>query len=246
MNRRFLFALVCCGSLLLFATEDSSGALVNITFDNSVRTTDIGTITQVSNTTGGTTLPPSSVEYSVSGLSIDSIGALDDSFSFIFSLSATGSAASGVAAIGIGSSGGDWGINSNGTAGGEAAGSFDAVGESLTLSFTSASVSLGTVSTDLPFVSFLGFTGFDLTSFGADTYDLQGTTVDGTGLSTDPNSFSPTQSFTIAHRSGSFSISDIRARFDVSAATAVPEPSSLAMVCLSGIGFVSFRRRHRI
>ena len=226
--------------------QSASAIIVNVTFDRSVRLSDAGAIAEVTNTVGASNGATAALGYTVSDLTIDGNGTMDDSINFEFLLSATGSTASGVPARGIGFSSGAMGVNTDDSPASDNASLFDLDGESLALSLTSATVSLGAGATTPGQIDFIGFTGFGLNAFfGSDSYILSGgTSADGSALTTSPAVFDPHPNFTLAYDASTggngFRIHEIQARFEI---TAIPEPSSALFAGVLGLGIITQRRR---
>lgn len=227
--------------LFLVVSSDAKADVIDVVFDGSNSSSSTGTIGETADGLSANGGSPADISFSVSGLTIDAVGSGDDSLSFTLRASGTGDG--GIE--GFGFSSGDWGVNSTG---GDTANQFDRIGESMTWNFVDATVSLGAGSSQIGQVTFTGFTGFELTAFGSgDRYDLSGTSEDGTALATDPLTFLPTSSFTISYNdnggaNNGFRISDIGARFDVSA---VPEPAVPACFLCLGLIFSRVRRDSR-
>ncbi|GAA5496225.1 hypothetical protein Rhal01_02407 [Rubritalea halochordaticola] len=193
-------------------------------------------ITQGSTTDGGA---DQTLIFTVSGLTLDSFGAGDDSLVINLQLSATSSLDT---VSGIGRSFEAWGVNN----------SLIDVGETLTFSMGTAQVNLGAGTTDIvESVVFNGFTGFDLLNVGAgETFDITGTdNSDATGVSISQNQGyllgggEQEQSFTyVASGTGGMRIYEVTNSFTVTT-TAVPEPSSVALLGFGGLALVMRRRR---
>ena len=221
-------------------------AVVTVTVDAVDVVSDSGTISLVANGISSNSYP-GTLSYAVTGLSIDSVGVADDSFTFEFVFTGTDRTSEGGGdPLGFGASGGAVGVNSTGTADGETANEIDQPGESVTLALSSAVPFLGSGAFETPSLVFLGFTGANISAFGSgDSFDLSGTSADGSGLNADPT-FDPTQTFTLGFNSGNgFRLEDIEAQFDFTA-TAVPEPSMLVTLLSVGvIGSTGVRSRKR-
>ena len=226
----------------IFFSKTIFGEMVIVEFDkdSSTNTTNVGVFSETGDTINSATYP-GSLSYTISGLTVDSIGIADDSISFSFGFTATGSDASGTTPVGFGFNNGAIGVNSAGTVDSEEPSLIDAAGESLSIALTSSSISLGVGATETGVISFVGFTGANISSLGSnDRFDLSGGTgADGLALASDP-SFDPVSSFTIGFNTGGVRVEDIQAQFKVSV---VPEPTSALLFGLFLAGSIPIRRR---
>ena len=230
--------------LFLLLSTSSFGTLIDVQFDKNPDSSSLGGIARVSDATGATLGPVAAISFTVTNLTIDSVGTLDDSIAFEFTLTGTGSDATAPTNhLGFGANSGRWGVNSAG--GGDTASFLDAAGESITLVLSDSTVTLGAGATEMATITFIGFTGFDLANFtgnGGDLFNLSGTSADGMGLGTaaDPTTFDPTPSFTLEHNAGSFRLANITATFD---ASVIPEPSAPALVGIGVLTLMVSRRK---
>ncbi|MFC4992637.1 PEP-CTERM sorting domain-containing protein [Rubritalea tangerina] len=243
-----LLTLTCIVAL----SHSSQAAITNLELglsraDSGSRSfTNLGSLINTGETTSDGGNPQSSV-YQISGLTLDSVGTADDSITLTLTLTGTGSAA----IAGHGASFSYWGVN-------DGSGSASLVDEDESLAFAIGpiSVNLGAGAVETAQATFLGFKGFGALNVATgETFDITGTTnnnatnVDAKGL---PNDTSDTnvelynfsgyeQGFTIAANSGAMRygrvLTDIRIE-----TTAIPEPSSCALLSLAGLTLLRRKR----
>jgi hypothetical protein len=183
----------------------------------------------------GANTPNALYGYTISGIDAAADGTANDSLSFAFGVAALG----GTGNVTF-QDDGAFGVSGN------SAGNLNAVDESLTFSLLNHSLTLGDPGTGS--VTGGGFNRINFTQFGAtETALLSGTSADGT--ITGATSFNATPTFTIGHTGdgSSFRVGPARYRFVITAeATAVPEPSSLALLSIASAGgWMRWQRKRR-
>lgn len=108
----------------------------------------------------------------------------------------------------------------------------------LTISFGNATVALGGGSGDSYIASLVGFTGASIDLRNSPTYSIG----DATGLTGTTATFTSTPSFDLETTSGTGNTRLTNVAFSVSV-TAVPEPSSAALLGLGGLALILRRRK---
>jgi hypothetical protein len=201
-----------------FGAGDSAFDLAT---DNDANTL---TNTRTLNWEAGNEKGAQSISFTVTGLNIDGVGANDDSAIISFQVSGTPRTDGGTnyGFDGYGANN-EWGINSN----------TDPInvnrrrintGESLTVTFTSASLLLNGAATTAYDISFDGFdTGTSTTTAAAEI----STTATSITFDSQPNN----RNFSVKNTASDFTI------------TAVPEPSSAALLGLGGLALILRRRK---
>lgn len=191
---------------------------------------------------GGTS---GTIVFSLTGLDVTNDSTANDSATLTFNVAAVGGNIADT-----GSTGSQIGIAGNGAAG------LSDPSELLTFSFASGSVTLGDPGTGAA-VNFIGFRNVALNGLGAtETVVISGGTgADGTYVGDQSafdstNAFGNVSSFTVnaatpfvTTATDNFSIERFGARIEFQGASAVPEPSSLAVFALGTV--IVYRRRLR-
>jgi len=185
-----------------------------------------------------------SITFNLTGLDVTGDSSANDSASFTFNFSAVGG---NLTDTGTGN-GNQIGIAGNG------AGGLSDPSELLTISYVSGTVTLGDPGTGAA-VDFKGFRNMELNGFGAgeEVVISGGTNIDGTygisqtGTFESGNAFGNVTSFTInaANATDNFSLERLGARIEFQGVSAVPEPSSFALIAIAATGFVARRRRRK-
>lgn len=180
--------------------------------------------------------------FNLSGLNITGDASANDSATLTFNVSAVGGNLADT-----GNTGSQIGITGNGASG------LSDPSELLTFSFGSGSVTLGDPGVGGA-VNFIGFRNLALNGFGSgEVLTISGgTDIDGTFTGSDQSPFNSTNvlgnvsTFTVnANASDNFGVERIGARIEfLGTSTAVPEPSSVALLSVACVG-LAFRRRQR-
>lgn len=195
-----------------------------------------------SNLYGG---PVGTITFNLQGLNVTGDSSANDTASIVLNVSSVGGDITDT-----GANGSQIGITGNNASG------LSDPSELLTFSFASGSVTLGDPGVGAA-VNFIGFRNVALNGFG-DPSEVAvisgGTLIDGsfTGANQSPfnagNAFGNVPSFTInaGNASDNFGVERIGARIEfLGTATAVPEPSSAALLVVGAVGFILRRRRTR-
>lgn len=174
---------------------------------------------------GNTSLTTSVI---VSGVDLEGDGTADDSFNY--SITYAGFDNAGPATINSDGSSGLFGIGNNW---------FDTTGEGVIATFALSSPTFGS-GNEVNLIS-AGFVGVDQgNADGAEKYTLSGgTSSDGVGLN-GHTSFDVMSSYTFTFENGTY---EHRLSYIEVTATAVPEPSSTALLGLAGMALILRRRK---
>lgn len=227
----------------LMTIGSAQAALTTLNFElsrgsaQSVMITPTGTVTN-SNLTTASAGNPQTSGYTITGLTLDSVGTGDDSITFNMILTGTGTGT----IDGFGAAFEAWGVQDD-----DGTGSLVDPDESLAFSFEAASVTLGAGATETATITFDGFTGFRaLNVQSGETFDITGTTgSNATGESIAQNALyslagGTENSFTIEGNTGAMRYYHVGGQVTVNA---VPEPSSAALLGLGGITLILRRRK---
>lgn len=200
--------------------------------------TSHGTIATTTFNTGSAGGTDQFIVYTISGLTLDSVGTADDSFTFTLGLLAASTSGT---VTGIGASFQYWGVND-----GTGTGSLIESDETIRFDFDAAVVTLGAGATETASLNFDGFKGFELLNTAAgETFNITGTTNNNVTNQAHAgqealNAFTGLEdSFIYGGNSGAMRIGGIRAQVTI---TTVPEPSSALLLGLAGTA-LTFRRR---
>ena len=197
-----------------------------------------GTVTNSTLTTAAGGNPQTS-GYTITGLTLDSVGSGDDSITFDMVLTGTGTGT----VDGFGAAFEAWGVQDD-----DGTGNMVDTDETFAFSFGGATVTLGAGATETATIAFDGFTGFQaLNVQSGETFDITGTTgSDVTGDSVAQNTLYSLvggleNSFTIEGNTGAMRYYHIGSQVTVT--TTVPEPASGALLALGGLALIFRRRR---
>ncbi|TWU54755.1 hypothetical protein Poly51_34740 [Rubripirellula tenax] len=219
------------GDLVLVFEGNHNGTVAQITNGG----TGFETITLDFST--GANTPNGSYGYTISGIDAAADGTANDSLTFSFGVAAAGG--NGDVAF---QDDGNFGVTGNG------AGNLNAADETLTFSLLSQSLTLGDPGTGSVTGGGFNRIAFSQLNSADETAVLSGgTSAD--GVITGATTFSPISTFTIGHTgdTSNFRVGPARYRFSITAeATAVPEPSSLALMAVASLGgWMHWRRKQR-
>lgn len=190
--------------------------------------------------------PTGTITFNLSGLDVTGDSTANDTATVTFDVTAAG----GGSIVDTGSTGSQIGITGNGANG------LSDPSELLTFSYSSGSVTLGDPGTGAA-VNFIGLRNVALNGFGTAgeiAVISGGTLIDGSFPASDQspfnsgNAFGNVSSFTInaGTATDNFGVERLGARIEfLGTATAVPEPSSLALLAVGAVGCVFRRRRER-
>ncbi|MEM6257205.1 MAG: PEP-CTERM sorting domain-containing protein [Planctomycetota bacterium] len=234
----FLFKTASLVAVLAVVSTSAQAATVNLTgLDINLQfNANGGNFTDVTAPLGATS---ATHEFVVTDLDIAGDSTANDTVTFTYDVTATGGVVDLV-------SGTLFAYGVNGAA--DPTDNEIDPGEALTFDNLSASVVFGDPTTDVLQIDSATFTGFTWRFIGGDVGETIDVAIDG-GLFTQPNGGggvastfdTPTSAFTVggAPSGNGFGIDTIAATFELSA---VPEPSSLALLVLGGLAMV--RHRH--
>ncbi|SHK42509.1 PEP-CTERM protein-sorting domain-containing protein [Rubritalea squalenifaciens DSM 18772] len=187
------------------------------------------------------------ITYTITGLTLDSVGSGDDEVVITMGIVATSTSG---AVTGIGAAFGAWGVeDGTGTA------SLVDPDEALSFSITAASVNLGAGAFETAEINFDGFTGFAALNVGAgETFNIANTNsndvtnFEAAPLPNDPDegaaniyTFTGTEdSFTVEGNTGAMRYAYITGGFTIDT---IPEPSSTSLLGLAGLSLILRRKR---
>ena len=221
----FLVASTAQADLVLVFEGNHDGT------DASITNGEPGTITFGSASGDGTT--SASYTYTISGIDAAEDGSANDSLTTTFGVTSAGGNVTF-------QDDGNFGVSGNG------AGNLNNASESLSYSLVSSSLTLGDAGSGSVTGGGFNRIAFTVLNPNSETALLSGgTTADGTV--TGNTTFSTIDTFTVGHTGddSSFRVGPARYRFAITAATAVPEPSSLTMF-MGLVGVAASRRRRNV
>ncbi|NWK55859.1 PEP-CTERM sorting domain-containing protein [Verrucomicrobiaceae bacterium N1E253] len=236
-------AMAILGLIVSFEAVQAASTSIDLQLsrrlDNGDTSSSVGTIAITTLNEGNPGAATQSMLYTVTGLTLDSVGTADDQITFEMGLA--GSSSSGTV-VGMGASYGAWGI-----ADGSGSASLIENDEALTFGFVAATVTLGAGAFESASVSFDGFTGFSALNVAAgETFNISGTAANNvTGASIASNgdlySFTGSESaFTVEGNEGAMRYNLVQASVTINT---VPEPSASVLIALAGISLILRRRK---
>ncbi|MGB0993094.1 MAG: PEP-CTERM sorting domain-containing protein [Akkermansiaceae bacterium] len=242
MKKHILPLSIC--TFLPLAAAHSAVTTIDLDLSRAAGTssrtnTSHGSISSIVANAGSAGGADQSIQYTVTGLTLDSVGTADDSITFTMGL--LGASTTGAVA-GMAASFEYWGVND-----GTGTGSLVEPDETLRFDFDGSTISLGAGATETASLVFDGFEGFELLNTSAgETFNITGTTNNNVTNQAHAgqealNSFTGFENtFTYGGSNGAMRIGGVRAQVTI---TTVPEPSSALLLGLGSLAVVMRRRR---